>query len=215
MEKRRALRTALGATCILSAVLYLAAEAVAVAASSAPQSAYFAHTISELGIPYGYEQGGGFSPLYGLMNAALIASGAAYIPCYCACFNAFDSRKKRVICRILATLTGLGVMTVGIFHGGNPAVFGIHGFGAAACFVCGNALAIFTGKYYEGAGFAPFARAAEIIGGAGLSGAVLTFVFAFSPLERYAGVPERLAVYSIILWLFISGIYTIKAQKRG
>ena len=211
MERRRSLRYALGAACIFSAVFYLAAETIAVAACTAPQTAYFTHTISELGIPWDCAEGGGFSPRYALMNAALICSGATYIPCYCACFNYFDSEKKRVICRILATLTGLGVMTVGIFHGGNPAVFGIHGAGAAACFTCGNALAIYTGKYYKGVGFATFSKAAKIIGILGLVGAVFTFVLSFSPLVKFAGIPERIAVYSIILWLCLSGIYTIFA----
>ncbi|MGN0817349.1 MAG: DUF998 domain-containing protein [Candidatus Coproplasma sp.] len=215
MERRRTLRTALGAACIASAAFYLVAEAIAVAACSTPQNAYFAHTISELGIPYDYDEGGGFSPLYNLMNLALIASGAAYIPCYCLCFNNFDNRIKRVICRISAALTGLGIITVGIFHGGNPAVLGVHGAGAAACFIFGNALAVYTGIYYKGEGFAPFAKAAKIIGGFGLAGAALTFAFSFSSLARFAGIPERLAVYSIILWLFLTGIYTIRVQKRG
>ncbi|MGN0813606.1 MAG: hypothetical protein ACI4MH_00050 [Candidatus Coproplasma sp.] len=214
MERRRGLRYALGAACIISAVFYLTAEAIAVSACKTPQTAYFTHTISELGIPVNCAEGGGFSPLYALMNAALICSGAAYIPCYCACFNKFDSKIKRVICRILATLTGLGVMTVGIFHGGNPAVFGVHGAGAATCFSCGNALAIYTGIYYKGEGFAAFSKAAIIIGSLGLIGAVFTFVLSFSPLAKFAGIPERIAVYSIILWLFLSGIYTIFATRR-
>lgn len=216
MERRRCLRYATGATCIFSAVFYLAAEAITIFACATPKNAYFAHTISDLGIPYASAcEGGDFSPLYALINCALICSGAAYVPCYCACFNRFGSRIKRIICHILATLTGLGVMTVGVFHGGNPAVFGIHGAGAAACFVCGNALTIFTGINYTGEGFAPFARAAKIIGGVGLAGAALTFIISFSHLAKFAGIPERLAVYSIILWLFLSGIYTIKAQRKA
>lgn len=205
---RRTARKLLGSACIISAVFYLTAEAIAVAACATPQSAYFTHTISELGIPCDNAEGG-FSPLYVLMNAALILSGATYIPCYCACFNNFDSRKKRIVCRILAALTGFGIITVGIFHGG-PVTIGVHGAGAAACFVCGNALAVFTGVYYRGEGFAPFARAAKIIGGVGLAGAALTFIFTFSPLAKFAAIPERIAVYSIILWLLLSGIYTVR-----
>ncbi len=207
MERHATLTKIFGAVCIASGAFYLAAEIIVICYCAAPHNALYMHTISELGIPVG--AAGGFSPLYKLMNSALIISGILYIPCYTVCYARFENRAVGIICRLLAVLTGIGVITVGIVHGDNPNLYGIHGIGAGICFFCGNLLAVLTGLFYKNEGFGGFAIAALSLGATGLTGTLLTYFFVGSAFDSFVGFTERLAVYSIIVWLVLTGVYTV------
>lgn len=210
-----ALRIA-GALCLFSGAYYMTAELIAVLFSAERGSAYFLHTVSELGVPLMTTPLGvefGFSPLFRLMNNAFILAGAIYVPCYPVCFWGLEKRWQKVVLVLLSLFTGLGVIIVGIFHGDNPAVLGIHGAGAAFTFVAGNALSLFTGLCYKRKDFNAYAIAAICLGATGLAGAFLTLFFELSALYTYAGFVERLTIYPIVIWQILGGIYALTREE--
>lgn len=209
-----------GALCLFSGVYYVTAELIAVLFSAERGSAYFLHTVSELGVPLMTTPLGvefGFSPLFRLMNSAFILAGAVYAPCYPLCYWGMEKGLHKAVLVVLSLLTGLGVVIVGIFHGGNPIILSIHGAGAALTFVAGNALTLFTALRYKSEDFKRYAVAGVCLGATGLAGAFLTLFFELSALYTYAGFVERLTIYPIVIWQILSGIYALtrEKEKRG
>ena len=99
---------------IIGSLYYIIAEAISATFFNASFfNSYVFHTISELGIPNGN------SPLFWLMNSAFILIGLTVI------FGDFYKFKEYIIKNktifyILTLVTGLGVIIVGLIHGGNP-----------------------------------------------------------------------------------------------
>lgn len=185
---------------IVGSLYYIVAEVIsATFFNDSLFNTYVFHTISELGIPNGN------SPLFWLMNSAFILIGLAVI---FSVFYKFKDYliKNKIIIYILTIVTGLGVVIVGMIHGGNPLTSGYHTLGAVMAILGGNLLLVFISKSMED--FHTYQKATLTLG---LLGIIVFWVMFFNIKSSYMPVFERLSVYTLIIWSFISGVYLIKS----
>ena len=185
---------------IVGSLYYIVAEVIsATFFNDSIFNTYVFHTISELGIPNGN------SPLFWLMNSAFILIGLAVI---FSVFYKFKDYliKNKIIIYILTIVTGLGVVIVGMIHGGNPLTSGYHTLGAVMAILGGNLLLVFISKSMED--FHTYQKATLTLG---LLGIIVFWVMFFNIKSSYMPVFERLSVYTLIIWSFISGVYLIKS----
>ncbi len=187
-----------GIAFIVGSLYYLIAEAISATFFKASLiNTYVFHTISELGIPNAN------SPLSLLMNSGFILIGLALIFGY---FYKFKDCivKNRMICSIFALITALGVIIVGLIHGGNPLTSGYHTSGAVMAILGGNILLVIISRSMDE--FENYQKATLVLGVIGL----ITFWILFFNVENiYMPVFERLSVYTLIVWSFLTGIYLL------
>lgn len=187
-----------GIVFLIGSLFYLIAEAISATFFNAPLiDTYLFHTISELGIPNGN------SPLFWLMNSAFILIGLSL------CFGNFYKFKDFIIKRklvfyILTLISSLGVIIVGLIHGGNPLTSGYHTLGAVMAILGGNILLVLISKSMNE--FKIYQRITLILGIIGLMAFGIMFFIVKNP---YMPVFERLSVYSLILWCFLTGYFLI------
>ena len=188
-----------GIALIIGSLYYLLAEAISAAFFKASISnTYIFHTISELGIPNGN------SPLFWLMNSAFILIGLTLI------FGNFYKLKDlivkhRLIFYIFTLITALGVIIVGLIHGGNPLTSGYHTLGAVMAILGGNVLLVLISRFMDE--FGNYQKATLILG---IFGLVAFWVMFFNITSIYMPVFERLSVYTLIIWSFLTGIFLLK-----
>ena len=124
----------------VGSIYYILAEAVCATFFNASIfDTYIFHTISELGIP------GVNSPLSWPMNFAFILIGLTLIFGNFYKFKEFIIKNKMVF-YMLTLITGLGVIIVGMIHGGNPLTSGYHTFGAVMAILGGNILLVIISR---------------------------------------------------------------------
>ena len=183
-----------GIVFILGSLYYLVAEAIsAFSFNDTLVSTYLFHTISELGIPNIN------SPLSFLMNSAFIIIGLTFIFCNFYKFKDFIIKNKTVF-YILTLIAAIGVIIVALIHAGNPVTDGYHSLGAIMAILGGNLLLIIVSRSMDK--FETYQKITLILGCIG--------VFAFWIMFFNMPVFERLSVYTLIIWSFISGIYLLK-----
>lgn len=192
-------RKVAGIIFIAGSFYYILAEAISAAFfNSSISNTYIFHTISELGIPNAN------SPLFWLMNSAFILIGLALL------FGNFYKFKDCIIKNsilfyIFTLITSLGVIIVGLIHGGNPLTLGYHALGAVMAILGGNILLILVSKSMED--FGSYQKITFVLGVIGL----LAFWVMFFNMENiYMPVFERLSVYPMIIWSFLTGLYILK-----
>ena len=187
-----------GIAFICGSVYYLVAEAISATFFKASlANTYIFHTISELGIPNIN------SPLFWLMNSGFILIGLTLIFGYFYKFRA-SIVKNKIICSILASITALGVIIVGLIHGGNPLTSGYHTLGAVMAILGGNALLVLISK-----SMAKFEHYQKITLILGIIGVIAFWILFFNMQNIYMPVFERLSVYTLIIWSFLTGIYLL------
>ncbi|WP_296861081.1 DUF998 domain-containing protein [uncultured Methanobrevibacter sp.] len=183
---------------LIGSLFYLIAEAISATFFNAPLiDTYLFHTISELGIPNGN------SPLFWLMNSAFILIGLSLFFGNFYKFKDFIIKRKLVF-YILTLISSLGVIIVGLIHGGNPLTSGYHTLGAVMAILGGNILLVLISKSMNE--FKIYQRITLILGIIGLMAFGITFFIVKNP---YMPVFERLSVYSLILWCFLTGYFLI------
>ena len=188
-----------GIVLIIGSLYYIIAEAISATFFKASiTNTYFFHTISELGIPNAN------SPLFWLMNSAFILIGLALI------FSSFYKLKdfivkNRTIFYIFTLITSIGVIIVGLIHGGNPFTLGYHMWGAMMAILGGNILLILISR-----SMGEFGRYQQITLILGIIGIIAFWVMFFNMENSYMPVFERLSVYTLIVWSFLSGVYLLK-----
>ena len=129
-----------GIVLIIGSLYYIIAEAISATFFKASiTNTYFFHTISELGIP------NAISPLFWLMNSAFILIGLTLLFGNFYKFKDFIVKNKTIF-YILTLITSLGVVIVGLIHGGNPLTSGYHTFGAIMAILGGNILLILISR---------------------------------------------------------------------
>ena len=184
-----------GIVLIFASVYYFLAEAISAAFfNSSLLNTYIFHTISELGIPNAN------SPLFWLMNSAFMIIGLALL---FSCFYCLKDYivKNRKLFYILTVISSLGVIIVGLIHGGNPLTSGYHTLGAVMAILGGNLLLILISKSM--AEFDVFQKTTLTLGIVGL---IVFWVMFFSMQSDYMPVFERLSVYTMIIWSLLTGI---------
>lgn len=188
-----------GIVFLIGSLYYVIAEAVSATFFKASIfNTYIFHTISELGIPNGN------SPLFWLMNSAFILIGLTLI------FGSFYSFKDFIVKRkvafyIFTLITGIGVIIVGLIHGGNPLTSGYHTLGAVMAILGGNILLILISKSMAEFGF--YQKATLSLG---VFGVIVFWIMFFSMTSAYMPVFERLSVYTLICWSFLTGCYLLR-----
>ena len=159
---------------------------------------YTQNTISALGVP-GY-----ISPIDWLMNSGFIVLGVLLIIGF---HMGLSSRIKKwkAIEYALTFVTALGLFIIAAIHAGNP----IHQIGALMAIVGGGVLlmtaafALDTSKSYKIASFS--------LGLIAIVFLIVMIIFMGNPqLEIIEAIPERISVYALILWSFLTGVYLIK-----
>ena len=184
---------------IIGSLYYVIAEAIsAISFNASLFNTYIFHTISELGIPNGN------SPLFWLMNSAFILIGLALI------FSNFYRLKdfiikNKAIFYILTLVTGVGVIIVGFIHGGNPFTLGYHMLGAMMAILGGNVLLVVISRSMQDFGI--YQKATLILG---ILGLIAFWIMFFNMEVSFMPVFERLSVYTLILWSFLTGVYLLR-----
>lgn len=185
---------------LVGSLYYVIAEAVSATFFNASlSSTYVFHTISELGIPNLN------SPLSWLMNSAFILIGLTLIFGNFYKFKDFIV-KNNVAVYILTLITGLGVIIVGLIHGGNPFTLGYHMLGAMMAILGGNILLVLISRSMSEFGL--YQKITLILG---LFGIIIFWIMFFNMESIYMPVFERLSVYTMIIWCFLTGLYLVKS----
>lgn len=185
---------------IIASLYYVLAEAISATYFNASfVNTYVFHTISELGIPNLN------SPLSWLMNSAFILIGLTLIFGNFYKFKDFIV-KNNVAVYILTLITGLGVIIVGLIHGGNPFTLGYHMLGAMMAILGGNILLVLISRSMSEFGL--YQKITLILG---LFGIIIFWIMFFNMESIYMPVFERLSVYTMIIWCFLTGLYLVKS----
>ena len=185
---------------IIAGIYFLLAEFVSAVSTGLPLfEVYNQNTISALGVP-GY-----ISPIDWLMNSGFIVLGVLLIIGF---HMGLSSRIKKwkAIEYALTFVTALGLFIIAAIHAGNP----IHQIGALMAIIVGGgvllmtaAFALDTSKSYKIASFS--------LGLIAILFLIVMIIFMGNPdLEIIEAVPERISVYALILWSFLTGVYLIK-----
>lgn len=189
-----------GIALIIGSLYYVVAEAVsATFFNDSFFNTYVFHAISELGIPNLN------SPLFWLMNSAFILVGLALIFGYFYRFKDLIVKNKAVI-SIFTVITGLGVIIVGLIHGGNPLTSGYHTMGAVMAILGGNILLVLISKSMDD--FGAYQKITLILG---ILGLIAFWIMFFILKNPYMPVFERLSVYTLIIWSFLTGRFLVKS----
>lgn len=189
-------RKVAGIAFLIGSLYYIIAEAISATYFNASIfNTYIFHTISELGIPNGN------SPLFFLMNSAFILIGLTLL------FGSFYKFKdylvkNRKLCYAFTVITALGVIIVGLIHGGNPLTSGYHTLGAVMAILGGNILLVLVSRSMDEFGW--YQKSTLILG---IIGLIAFWIMFFSMTSIYMPVYERLSVYTLIIWSFLTGIY--------
>ena len=187
-----------GIVFIVGSLYYIVAEAIsATFFNSSLMDAYIFHTISELGIPNAN------SPLFWLMNSAFILIGLTLIFGNFYSFKDFIAKNK-IPFYIFTLITGIGVIIVGLIHGGNPLTSGYHTLGAVMAILGGNILLVLISR-----SMAEFELYQKITFILGISGIIVFWIMFFNMESIYMPVYERMSVYTLIIWSFVSGVYLL------
>ena len=210
---------AFGGFFVAMGLYYTVSELWAVLNCSSPQTAYFMHTISELGIPV--NETNDFSPAYGVMNTALVVCGLSFFLCNILTLSVFGtngsaSAQNFFISYSLAFFTAVGTAIVGIFHADSPYPAGlyVHYFGASCSFICGNSLVIFTCKTFRSENLGRFCNIGKILGTFGLFFGLATLACELSPLKPFSGIAERLTVYPLVIWEIVIGFSVFSKRNK-
>ena len=184
---------------IIAGIYFLLAELASAVYTGLPLfEVYTQNTISALGVP------GHISPIDWLMNSGFIVLGVLLIIGF---HMGLSSRIKKwkAIEYALTFVTALGLFIIAVIHAGNP----IHQIGALMAIVGGGVLlmtaafALDTSKSYKIASFS--------LGLIAIVFLIVMIIFMGNPqLEIIEAIPERISVYALILWSFLTGVYLIK-----
>ena len=187
-----------GSVLICGSIYYILAEAICATFFKASlYNTYIFHTISELGIPDAN------SPLFWLMNSAFIIIGLTLLFGNFYKFKDYVIKNKAIF-YILTVITSLGVIIVGLIHGGNPLTSGYHKLGAIMDMLGGNILLMLVSKSMDE--FSKYQKTTLILG---LIGFIAFWIMDFNMESIYMPVFERLSVYTMIVWSFLTGIYVV------
>ncbi len=185
-----------GIVFIFGSLYYLIGEAISATFFNASLiNTYLFHTISELGIPNGN------SPLFWLMNSAFVLTGLTLIFGNFYKFKDFVIKNKMAFF-VLTLIASLGVIIVGLIHGGNPLTSGYHTLGAIMAILGGNILLVLISRSMGN--FDTYQKITLIFG---LFGLIAFWVMFFNVRSIYMPIFERASVYPLIFWYFLTGYY--------
>ena len=192
----------IGIVYLFGSIFYVIAEFIsAIFFHDSLIDTYLFHTISELGIPNIN------SPLSILMNCGFILIGLTIL-----CGNFIELKnhivKNKNLFYIFSIIASLGVIIVGLIHGGNPLTSGYHTLGAVMAILGGNLLLLIISKSMNE--FKKFQKVTCILG---LIGLISFWIMFFNMTIIVMPVFERLSVYPLIIWSFLTGLFLLKTDS--
>ena len=184
---------------IIASIYFILSEFIAALSTGLPLfEVYTQNTIRALGVP-GY-----ISPIDWLMNSGFVVLGVLLIIGFHLGLSPLI-KKWKILEYALTFVTAIGLFVIAAIHAGNP----IHQIGALMAIVGGGVLlmtaafALDTSKSYKIASFS--------LGLIAILFLIVMIIFMGNPdLEIIEAVPERISVYALILWSFLTGIYLLK-----
>lgn len=186
---------------ITGSLYYLFAELIcAIFFNDTLINTYIYHTISELGIPNVN------SPLSFLMNSAFILIGLVLLSGSFYELKNLIVKNKRLF-YILTVVTSIGVIIVGLIHADNPLTSGYHTLGAIMAILGGNILLTVIAK--SSSDFGGYEKITLLLSAIGI---IAFWIMFFNIKSIYMPVFERLSVYTLIIWCFLTGI-CLKNEK--
>lgn len=185
-----------GIILIIGSLWYMIAETIcAFTFHDTLAHTYLAYTISTLGIPNSN------SPYFFLMNSAFILLGLIILFSNFYIFKDYIIKHK-IIYYIFTLICGIGLIIVGLIHAKSSFTSYYHILGANMTIFGGNILLLIISKSMDK--FKSYQKITLVLGIIGLIGYVLLF---FNTKYLYRPVFERLSIYTLILWSFITGVY--------
>jgi low temperature requirement protein LtrA len=138
------------------------------------------------------------------MNSAFIIIGLIFIFSNFYKFKDFMIKNK-IVFYILTLVAAIGVIIVALIHAGNPVTDGYHSLGAIMAILGGNILLLVVSRSMDK--FEIYQKVSLILGVIGL---IAFWVMFFNMGSLYMPIFERLSVYTLIIWSFITGVYLLK-----
>jgi hypothetical membrane protein len=217
-----------GAVALLVAgAQYLIAEAITAAAWKTPTYGYAYNFISDLGSPscntimFGREL---CSPAHAVMNTGFTLQAVLFIVAAGLLFRLVTTGWRYVLLA-LALVHGVGLILVGIYSETPEAMINgdinVHGFGALGTIVAGNVIAIVASFVSTGIRLPRWFRVAGVVLGIVGLAAFVTLQAMGGGTAPNGGIPERIAVYTIIAWemllgvLLLANLRTSTSDKSG
>lgn len=162
---------------------------------------YALHTISELGVPYQINH---FTPVYDLMNYAFIIVGILLLIGSILAVGKMIE-KHNLLYYLFVLITSIGMIIIAFYHAGHP----YHAIGALMALVGGNLMLITISQSIKAS--KNYRIITLILGFIGLISAFGMIYFMTVPeLYIFKAIPERICVYSLLIWSLISGLYLVK-----
>jgi hypothetical membrane protein len=138
------------------------------------------------------------------MNSAFILIGLTLIIGSFYKFKDFIT-KNRIPYYIFTVICGVGVIIVGLIHAGNPVALTYHALGAVMAILGGNILLVIISRSMDK--FEAYQKVTLVLG---IIGLIAFWIMFFSMGNIYMPVLERLSVYTLIIWNFMTGVYLFK-----
>ena len=189
---------------------YLVAELITIVASKASVSAYLTHTISELGVPIGdsyYSKKSDFSPLYKLMNSAFISTGIIFSISYTYLVFPRIEGIYKYICVLFAMMISIGVILVGLFHGGTNKPYHLIGtilvFASVGSFIVLSATTLNV--------LADYRVLLILLGVLSSFSAALFFIIKGENVSVWYPLLERLVIYPVIVFEILFGFQMLRS----
>ena len=205
---------------IVAGVVYVTTEAVAAAAF--PGYSYATNYISDLGIPQVETFGGRAidSPLHAVMNTGFVLHGVFFVAAALLATPVLGTAHRRTFLALAAT-HGVGIVLVGLVHGGqvnaDNGLGAVHGIGATMAIVGGNLAAIVAGlAAHRSDELRRLGTVCVTLGVVGLFAALALVLDSVSSSVDVLpdGVWERLAVYTITAFELLVGVTTLVRLRR-
>ena len=186
---------------IIAPVIFILSEFIcAVYTKVSLIETYALHTISELGVPYQINH---FTPVYDLMNYAFIAVGILLLIGSILAISKMIEKHK-ILYYLFVLSTSIGMIIIAFYHAGHP----YHAIGALMALVGGSLMLITVSKSINTS--KNYRMITLILGFIGVIFAFLMIYFISIPeLYIFKAIPERICVYSLLIWSFMSGLYLI------
>ncbi len=192
----------IGIVYLIAGLYYMIAETICIfSVNDTLFNMYIFHTISDLGIPNGN------CPFFFLMDSAFILIGLALVFANFYKFKDFIIKYKPFF-YIFTVIASIGVIMVGFIPWGNPLTNGYHNLGAIMAIFGGNLMLLTVSRSMDK--FEIYQKITLILGVIGL----IAFLIMFFNMESiYMPVFERLAVYPLIIWHLMTGVYLLMKNQ--
>lgn len=196
---------------IISSILYLVIEYIVAQSSTVSiNQIYLRYSISQLAMPLNEVYMGivnNFSPLYNLINIALIVLGILFLIC---CISEINKRinSNQILYYPLMMITAIGMILLGIYTVGINTINN-HQLAITMALLGGNLFLIVIGRTINTNKI--HRNISAVLGIIGLISFILMiYTITNGSLSISIGILERIALYTILIWNIITGIYLIQ-----